>query len=1051
MRKAGSAWIAGTALALFFLVPHQGLRAQGSANSSPSVVAGRYIQAIQKRDLRTVIGLTYAYQQDVAKIKAQNPKALWPKLLGEYYQGKITSFSKKPGYWQAYGETLGAMMGDPAQSIRAMEALLPPGCQWKISETRRQPVVNHWNGRQYNQETDYVTVEYPSWQDAPLEGDKLLQKAILEFTLDAGAQLITGMGKVSAGDAYRKSPLRIVNMTLGENYAGMNLLFAAVGGTPPFTCSIQFGSLRVARNCSRSATGNFYVNFDWSSLHERPPLPVRVELSGSQGQSDGVSFTAPAFPPVQLNIYPLWHYCWVRDPWYQRGVGQPAHIEMCKEPIYHLGGSGAKIAAAPAPAVAPPSVPAAAHRTVILDEFNGSTEGKASGITYVPTPNGEGAQFSMPASSRIEYPRGIPSQGTIEWWIKVSSGYYHQNYQLHANQPQAMIFSTDAQGGDVTWPGMMKLFVYANGKVDLYMAVSKYDRPPARHVIAMATPFRFNQWHSIGISYGSEGEYIRVDGRLVASAPGNTQTLGAAGNHQQPLDIPTVGDTVSHFWQPHQYDGGFTGVVDRFRASAAQRDWVLSAVNLPAKTAAGSVSNSGCSGAKDLGYSIQDGTRTYRVEGFGPAGPNRVHVFLDSRGAVVRDKAELERLAAGAWAKEIVADRYHTGNGSGQVQAALGADATLEGWENFTDLLARSTVESLKAVVTGGGSLETAPTELTLGMVKRQLTDPKVALAHWAHAGLEQSLKDYRQLEGVLPRTHSRVIQLADLQNIESLYLQANTLFSANQALAAALATTTWQQEFSNYLSSAVDELGSSLPSSGAFLTLQQVLTLEQIVGSTAQSFSAYKQSLDLALKVQASTQQKMDSWATAAAQACLTTASATPDGPAGQADIRSVDFRNFTYPSHCSTSDASLGFPPLIPVVKGEWNKTTSSGGKIAYNVGPPSYGDLLGNGREQAVIDGDCFLGNGDDEEVFVYGMKGGRPSLIQYLSPRDWDDPAMGIAFDVRKVRIEGKQIAISYDAGGYAARPAWTVTSFLQWNGSSFMRTRSTRQRFVPPSY
>ena len=214
-------------------------------------------------------------------------------------------------------------------------------------------------------------------------------------------------------------------------------------------------------------------------------------------------------------------------------------------------------------------------RSLILDKFNGSSVGEAYGITWVRTSTWRGAEFSRINASRIEYPKRIPSEGTLEWWIKVSSGYYDQNFQVHANQPEAMIFSTDAHGGDVTWPGAAKLLVYDNGEVSLYIAISKYNQPPAQPVTAMVTPFRFNQWHAIGISYGSEGEYIMVDGRLVASAPANAQTLGAAGNHQEPLDVPTIGDTVSHFWQPQQYDGGFEGIVRRFRASAVQRDWYL--------------------------------------------------------------------------------------------------------------------------------------------------------------------------------------------------------------------------------------------------------------------------------------------------------------------------------------------------------------------------------------------------------------------------------------------------------------------------------------------
>ncbi len=96
--------------------------------------------------------------------------------------------------------------------------------------------------------------------------------------------------------------------------------------------------------------------------------------------------------------------------------------------------------------------------TTILDNFDGSSAGRASGVDYVKIPgaqpNRRGASFSRKLDSRIEYPQGIPSDGTLEWWINVASGYFYQDFQLQANQEQAVIFSTDAHGGDVTWPGL---------------------------------------------------------------------------------------------------------------------------------------------------------------------------------------------------------------------------------------------------------------------------------------------------------------------------------------------------------------------------------------------------------------------------------------------------------------------------------------------------------------------------------------------------------------------------------------------------------------------
>lgn len=217
----------------------------------------------------------------------------------------------------------------------------------------------------------------------------------------------------------------------------------------------------------------------------------------------------------------------------------------------------------------------------LLDEFDNSTIGDPSGIIYTDTPNGgRGIIFSREQESRVQYEfhNVIPTDGTLEFRIKVDTGYNYSNYDLHENNDRALIFTTDIQGGDVTYPGSTWLYVYKNGTIRLHIAGEKYESGWASQYIldAKETSFRFGKWHSIGISFGSEGRYIRLDGKMVASNIEQTQKIGRGGDQSGPIDIPTIGESVSGIWSSNQHEGGFEGVLDTFRISESQKDWVLS-------------------------------------------------------------------------------------------------------------------------------------------------------------------------------------------------------------------------------------------------------------------------------------------------------------------------------------------------------------------------------------------------------------------------------------------------------------------------------------------
>ena len=211
---------------------------------------------------------------------------------------------------------------------------------------------------------------------------------------------------------------------------------------------------------------------------------------------------------------------------------------------------------------------------------NSINTGDPSGVTYQTIGDKTVGVFTRGNESRVQFPysNGFPRQGTMEFSINVTNAYNYRNYSLNDNQNCGLIFTTDVQGGDVTWVGSSWLYVCKNGDISFHIAGERYSAGwDAKYKLkATGTSFRFNEWHNIGVSYGSQGRYIYLDGELVASNTTQTQNLGAGGTHSSPIDHPTLGESVPGFWNNNQYEGSFEGLVDTFRVSEEQKDWFIS-------------------------------------------------------------------------------------------------------------------------------------------------------------------------------------------------------------------------------------------------------------------------------------------------------------------------------------------------------------------------------------------------------------------------------------------------------------------------------------------
>ena len=98
----------------------------------------------------------------------------------------------------------------------------------------------------------------------------------------------------------------------------------------------------------------------------------------------------------------------------------------------------------------------------------------------------------------------------------------------------------------------------------------------------------------------------------------------------------------------------------------------------------------------------------------------------------------------------------------------------------------------------------------------------------------------------------------------------------------------------------------------------------------------------------------------------------------AAQSDIHGVDFKNFTYHPHCAGEDTEA-----VLIKNGEFSKQTPMDGyvdRFYFNVFDVTYGDLNGDGKDEAVVLTTCNTGGtGNFTEGFVYTMKAGKPAMI------------------------------------------------------------------------
>jgi hypothetical protein len=162
--------------------------------------------------------------------------------------------------------------------------------------------------------------------------------------------------------------------------------------------------------------------------------------------------------------------------------------------------------------------------------------------------------------------------------------------------------------------------------------------------------------------------------------------------------------------------------------------------------------------------------------------------------------------------------------------------------------------------------------------------------------------------------------------------------------------------------------------------------------------------------------------------------------------DIRKIDFKNFTYNPFCAGEE-----PRNVTVKDGEFGEEKQEDGytdRFSFTIFSVNYGDVNGDGNEDAVILSNCNTGGtGQFTEGFIYELKNEKPSLITRIPG---GDRAYG---GLVEARIEkGILVIESNDVGeqGGACCPEFIVTSLFKFSGGKLVQTGKAERREIYPA-
>jgi hypothetical protein len=167
-----------------------------------------------------------------------------------------------------------------------------------------------------------------------------------------------------------------------------------------------------------------------------------------------------------------------------------------------------------------------------------------------------------------------------------------------------------------------------------------------------------------------------------------------------------------------------------------------------------------------------------------------------------------------------------------------------------------------------------------------------------------------------------------------------------------------------------------------------------------------------------------------------------------GQSNIRKVDFKNFTYKPTCVDAKVKVTNATIknIKTVNG-FNEPIDDNLPSYFDTYEPIYGDVTGDGQEDAVIQSHCNTGGtGQFTEAYLYALHLGKPILLAII---EGGDRGYG---GIRSIEIKNGTIIVDQnDAGEDGANccAEHAVKTHYKWQGNKLIVATTEPRREIYP--